>query len=235
MGTRRSGRGKRWWLAMALLPALAGCANSRVAPPPDATRIDARHDPELLVAACTSSGLTLSSQIVSASAAGLRISVSSTGPAGTYMNLSWDGGGEGNLAPRTPTVWTLPAPPGFVQITCSTPIHEWPAQTVTVTDPQHQWSQTTMSDLACPPGISPGWTTTESGHGATAEDAVRDMLRIMKRTDWSHATQTRAPVGYPESPVQTWIVAVSDRPELSATVTKAGASFEASPGTICHT
>lgn len=56
----------------------------------------------------------------------------------------------------------------------------------------------------------------------------------MEGTDWSHATQTKALIGYPDAPVQTWIVALSGRPEISATVAQAGVNFEASPDTICH-
>ena len=91
-----------------------------------------------------------------------------------------------------------------------------------------------MSDVACPPGISPGWAIANPGRGATAEEAVKDLLPSIEGTDWSRATQTRAPIGYPQAPVQTWIVALSDRPEISVTVTKNAAAFEARPDTICH-
>src|SRR4051812_21822051 len=127
MTTTRSSRGmrhKQWWLAIALLPALASCASSRVAPTPEPTKVNAARDPELVVAACTPSGLTLSSQNISATAAGVRFSVSSTGPAGTHVNFSWDGGGGGDPAPRLATNWTRPIPPGLVQVSCSTPAHE---------------------------------------------------------------------------------------------------------------
>lgn len=237
MTTTRSGRGMRhrqWWLAIALLPLLASCANARLAPTPEPTTINAHRDPELVVAACTASGFTLSSQNVSTTDAGVRFSVSSTGPAGTYVNFSWDGGGEGNPAPRLATEWIRPIPPGLVQVSCSTPAHEWPAQTVTVSDDGRHWSPITLSDLACPPGISPGWAISKPGRGASAEVAIREMLRHMEGTDWSHATQTKAPIGYPDAPVQTWIVALSGRPEISATVTQTGVNFEASPDTICH-
>src|SRR6478735_2268575 len=84
------------------------------------------------------------------------------------------------------------------------------------------------------PGISPGWAISKPGRGASAEVAIREMLRHMEGTDWSHATQTKAPIGYPDAPVQTWIVALSGRPEISAIVTQTGVNFEASPDTICH-
>ncbi len=235
--TTRSSRAMRrmhWWLVIALLPVLAGCSSGRVAPDPEPTKVNAHRDPELVIATCTPSGLTLSSQNVSATAAGVRFSVSSSGPDGTYLNFSWDGGGGGDPAPRLAADWIRPIPPGLVQVSCSTPTREWPAQTVSVSDDQHHWSPVTLSDLACPPGISPGWAISKPGRGPTAATAIRDMLRHMQGTEWSHATQSKAQIGYPDAPVQTWIVAISGRPEISATVTAAGPDFEATPDTICH-
>lgn len=92
-----------------------------------------------------------------------------------------------------------------------------------------------MSDLGCPPGVTPGWAIPGPGVGATPEDAVKDLLASMTGPDWSRATAARAQVGYPQAPVQTWIVSLSGRPEISVTVTAAGASFEALPDTCCHT
>ena len=91
-----------------------------------------------------------------------------------------------------------------------------------------------MSDLGCPPGVTQGWAIPGPGRGTTAEEAVRDLLRTMTGPDWSQATQSRASIGYPEAPVQTWIVALSHGPEISVTVTTVGATFEAVPDTLCH-
>lgn len=224
----------RWWPFLALLPALSSCGTTPNDMAPISTTVETRPAPATLEAACTPTGLTLSAHIVSATAAGLRISVSNTGPSGTYMNFGWAGGGQGDEAPRRPTVWTLSTPPGEVQISCSTPAKEWPVQRFVVTDPQHYWSHTTMSDLGCPPGVTPGWAIPGPGRGTTAEEAVRDLLRTMTGPDWSQATQSRASIGYPEAQVQTWIVALSHGPEISVTVTTVGATFEAVPDTLCH-
>lgn len=171
---------------------------------------------------------------VAATAGGVRISVSSTAAAGTYANFAWEGGGEGNAAPRRATAWTTPAPPGDLRISCSTPTREWPAQHVLVTDPHRYWRSTTMSDLGCPPGSSPGWAIPGPGRGATAKKAVTNLLASMTGTDWSRAAATQAPVGYVEAPNQTWIVSLSNRPKISVVVTTVGAMFEALPDTICR-
>lgn len=227
-------------LAVSLLPVLAGCTGTAVAPQPQTTRVDVRSgpddpvDPELLVATCTPSGLTLSSRRVSATAAGVRLSVRSTGATETYLNLGWDDGGEGDPAPRQATDRTTPIPPGPVQVSCATLTREWPAVTVTVSDDAHHWSTTTLSDLGCPPGITPAWAISGPGRGPTAESAVLDLVGRLPGTDWSDATPARADIGYPESPVQTWLVARSGRPEISTVVTASDAGFEATPDTICH-
>ena len=198
------------------------------APPPSAA-------PEALEVACSPDGLTLSGHEVAATAAGVRIRVSGTAPAGTYVNFEWDGGGEGSPAPRRAEVWTLQTPPGDLRISCSTPTKESPAQTVQVSDPDSHWRFTTLSDLGCPPGVTPNWNIPGPGHGTTAEDAVRDVLASMPDPDWSTATATLAPVGYAQAPMQTWIVSRSGRPEITVRVSPTESGFEAFPDTLCHT
>lgn len=91
-----------------------------------------------------------------------------------------------------------------------------------------------MTDIGCPPGVTPGWAIPGPGRGATAKKAVTNLLASMTGTDWSRARATLAPVGYPQAPIQTWIVSLSNRPEISVHVTTAGTAFEALPDTICH-
>ena len=190
--------------------------------------------PETLEATCAPSGLKVSSRTVTATEAGVRILVSSSAPAGTYANFSWDGGGQGDPAPQQATMWTLPTPPGELHISCSTMTKEGAAQSIRITDPQHHWASTTMWDLNCPPGATPAWTIPGPGHGATAQAAVENLLSLMKGIDWTGATAKRAPVGYPEAPAETWIVSLSGRPEISVSVSRAGAAYEALPDTLCH-
>lgn len=191
--------------------------------------------PEILAVACSPDGLTLSGHEVAATAAGVRVRVSSTAPAGTYANFGWDNGAEGNPAPRRAEVWTLPTPPGNLRISCSPPTKQSPAQTVRVTDPEHHWRSTTLADLGCPPGVTPSWDIPGPGRGTTAEHAVTNLLASMNGTDWSRATASLAQVGYPQAPIQTWIVSRSGRAEITVHVTASGAGFEAYPDILCRT
>lgn len=230
-------------LALVLaLPALTSCGATGSEPPastsrPTATSTTPAAEPaavETLKVACSPTGLSLSASAVAATAGGVKVSVSSTASADTYANFSWEGGGEGNAAPQNATVWTLPAPPGRLKISCSSHMKEWPEQDVRVIDRQGLWRHATMSDLGCPPGRIPGWDFLEPGRGVTPRAAVDKLLASMTGADWSHATATPAPVGYPRAPVQTWIVSLSNRPEISLQVTAAGTMFEAYPDTVCH-
>lgn len=112
------------------LPALTSCSVSAPEQPVLTPSVSTSAAPETLKVACSPTGLTLSSKKVAATAGGVRISVSSTAPAGTYVNFGWDGGGEGNAAPRRAAVWTMPTPPGDLQVSCSTLTKEWAAQSV---------------------------------------------------------------------------------------------------------
>jgi hypothetical protein len=230
-------------LAMVLaLPALASCGATGSEQPvstsrPTATSTTPAAEPaavETLKVACSPTGLSLSAPAVAATTGGVKISVSSTASADTYANFTWEGGGEGNAAPHNATVWTLPAPPGRLRISCSSPTKEWPEQDVRVIDRQGHWRHTTMSDLGCPPGRIPAWDFPSPGRGVTARAAVDKLLASMTWADWSQATATPAPVGYPKAPVQTWIVSLSNRPEISLKVTDAGTMFKAYPDTVCH-
>ncbi len=87
--------------------------------------------------------------------AGVTLQVSSTGPAGTYLNLVWTGGGGGDPVPTMPARWNLNAPPGELQLSCPTASVQGTTKAVTVTDPGGFWSTTTLADLDCPPGMLP--------------------------------------------------------------------------------
>lgn len=216
-------------LGLAILATtLAGCG---VADLPQAT------DPSVsggeLEVACSATGLTVSADTVEATPSGVPVSVSSTAASGTYLNIGWDGGGQGDPAPRSSEEWTVPAPPGELTIWCSNPGKEWPAERVHVIDPRGHWRPTTLSDAGCPPGAMPSWVV-GPGRGATAEEAVKDLLAAMTGADWASATVALAPVGYPQAPTQTWIVSLSGRPEISVLVKSVGPVFEASPDAFCH-
>jgi hypothetical protein len=172
---------------------------------------------------------------VVATPARVALRVSSTGPAGTYLNYQWAGGGGGAPAPAAPATWHLNAPPGELHLSCSTSTIRGAPKVVTVSDPSGFWSTTTLADLGCRPGATPSWVG-GPGHGATADDAVINLLKHGLKLNWVTSpvvAATRASIGYADGMPQTWIATVAGKPYLTALVSGSSGNFTADPDAVC--
>ena len=105
---------------------------------------------------------------------------------------------------------------------------------MTVVDPNEYWSPNTTDDYGCPIAAIADWAT-EPGEGATAEEAVAQL--IDHHNAWGDATvMTRsehAEMGYPDASPQTWIIGTEDTTHMTAWVSDTGSGFLASPEAIC--
>ena len=186
---------------------------------------------------CTPAGISVAGTSVTAGPAGVRLRVSSTAAKGTYVNFAWTGdGGGGDIAPKSATTWTMPAPPGPLRLSCSTGVTESPKTVVTVVDPGGFWRATTLADLGCTGGPVLDWAA-GPGRGKTAEAAVKDLVDQMRKSSGgplaTSVTVKRAEVGYPDPASGTWLVSRSGRPHLSVHVTKDKDSFAAYANATC--
>lgn len=174
--------------------------------------------------------LRVSSDTVAATTSGVAVRVTSEAPAGAYLNYGFGG----DPLPASPETWVLPAPPGELQLSCSTLDQEGAVANVTVVDPDHVWSVQTLAGLGCPIGGMPSWAVS-AGTGATPEDAVAQL--IANFTDFGVSpTLTRfehAQIGYAETSNQTWIVGTADSTHMTAVVTESGAGYSAMPDSLC--
>lgn len=230
-------------LAGAVLVMLSSCATAAD------TAIDTGHSgpaagagpATTLDVSCTPNGITVAGASVAATAAGVRLQVSSTTAPGTYLGFMWTGGGQGDPVPSAPTVWTLPIPPGRVELSCSGSTRPWPTAAVTVTDPDGNWRTATLADLGCDTtGGQPSWVARAGpGRGSTAGAAVSEVIRKLfrigdPRLNPAVVTTSRAPVGYPAADLETWIISSAGHPYLTATAAADGAAYTANPDQICH-
>ena len=189
-----------------------------------------------LSVACSPNGITVSGTTVAATSAGVVISVSNTMPAGSYLNYGWSGGGGGDPLPRpdTTALWTLLAPPGPLNLSCTLTGDPKPAaaQTVTVIDPDTVWRSTTLADLGCPKRGILDWKG-GPGSGSSPEAAVNDLLPRLT-TDGRSLTVARAPIGYPAASHQTWIASFSDgKAYMIIDVDPSSSGFTAGPNSRC--
>ena len=226
-------------VAGACLLTLAGCqAEAPTARPATSSLLPSPVAPAPLLVACTPDGISVAGSTVAVGQAGVPLQVKSTAAAGTYLNFSWTGGGGGDPAPTSATTWTLNAPPGTLQLSCSTPSRESPKKVVTVIDPDSYWRATTLADLGCADGALLDWAVGPS-RGATAEASVANLLEQMRKLGAGRlkapVTATRADIGYPGSTSETWLVLSAGHPYMTVVTTKDGSGFAAYANTVCRT
>jgi len=192
-----------------------------------------------LTVTCTEDALFVAGEQIVATSTGVAILVQNDGaPAGTYLNLGWQGGGQGDELPTTPTQWLFAVPPGDLQIGCSNldvPEDEspWPVVTVQVVDPEGLWDPTTIQDLGCAGNVVPGWAIRPAdGKGPTPQAAVEDLLPAFG-TGPAYRVE-RSPGGYPDSPVETWLVHRDGVAYATVVVHTDGiAGYQAYPDRLC--
>ena len=234
-------------VAGACLLTLAGCqtaapavrpATSSPSPVPTSSPSPSPVATAPLLVACTPAGISVAGSTVAASQAGVPLRVKSTAGAGTYLNFSWTGGGGGDPAPTSATTLILNAPPGTLQLSCSTPSRESPKKVVTVIDPGRYWRATTLADLGCADGPLLDWAVGPS-RGATAEASVTNLVEQMHKLRAGRlkapVTVTRADIGYPGSTSETWLVLSAGHPHMTVVTTKDGSGFVAYANTACRT
>ncbi len=202
--------------------------------------MSARSPGAVLAVSCTPRGLSVNAAAVSTTAGGVWLRVASTEP-GAWLGLQWAGGGQGDPVPATPTTWTVPIPPGTLQLRCFTSARFWPDRSVTVVDPAGHWRTATLAGLGCPAdGGQPSWAAGAGpGRGPTARAAVADVARHLYRLGEQRlrpelVTVLPVPAGYQADAAQTWIISTGGRPYLTATVTQAGTGYTADPDRYCH-
>jgi len=197
-----------------------------------ATPADGKAAPTVVDVLCDANlALRVSSDTVAATASGVAVRVTSEAPAGAYLNY----GLGGDPMPASPETWMLAAPPGELQLSCSTLGHEGAVVTVAVVDPGHFWSDLTLADLGCPIGGMPGWAVS-GGTGATPEEAIADLIANFTALGAS-PTLTRsehAAIGYPGAANQTWIIGATDTTYMTAVVTGSGTNYSAFPDALCE-
>jgi hypothetical protein len=204
---------------------------------PDPATIAVADGASSLSVACSPNGITVSGSTVAATSAGVVLSVSSTMPAGSYLNFSWPDGGEGEPMPTSPAgaSWTLSVPPGPLKLSCTAPGDDpkpGATQVVTVTDPDGVWRSTTLADLGCRNGGELDWGGAP-GSGSSPEAAANDLLPRFD-TAGRTFTVTRAAIGYPDASRQTWIASSSDgKAYLVIDVDPSSSGFTAYPDSLC--
>jgi len=225
-------------LAVAVVGVAVGAAFAARGDSPQAPAVAAAAS--TLSVACSPSGITVSARAVAATAAGVVVRVSSTMPAGAYLNYLWSGagvevgGGGGEAMPPEPATWTLLAPPGPLTLSCTSGGDPAPAAVarVTVSDPGAHWRSATLEELGCPSGGILDWAG-PAGSGATPEAAVREVLARFAPAQAPGLTVTRAEVGYPEAASQVWLASAEGTPYLAIGVSRQGSRFSASPAMFC--
>jgi len=188
--------------------------------------------PTLVEAICDAElGLGVSSDAVAATSSGVAVRVTSEAPAGAYLNYGWGG----DPMPATPETWTLAAPPGPLQLSCSTLDHQGAEVVVTVVDPNGYWSDQTVADFGCTIGAMPGWAD-PGGAGATPEGAVTDLIANFTAAGASPTLtrSERAETGYPDAQRQTLILGTADTTYMTAVVTPSGSQYAADPDALCQ-
>jgi hypothetical protein len=188
-----------------------------------------------LVVRCDRDGVHVDAPEVHATESGVPLLVSSTAPAGTYVNLQWHGGGQGDPAPTAPTTWRVSAPPGELEIGCSNPSvpeADWPRTSVTVRDEGH-WSGRTLADYGCSGSSTASWVdipgaSQDAASADAALDGVIPLFRLRGDVGIEHVE-----VGYSAADRQTWIVSEDRKPYVAVEVIRSGARYSAAPGWFC--
>jgi hypothetical protein len=188
-----------------------------------------------LVVRCEQDGIHVDAPDVHATEAGVPLLVSSSAPEGTYVNLAWRGGGQGDPAPTAPTTWNVSAPPGELEIGCSNPgvpEADWPRTSVTVHDDGH-WSGRTLADYGCSGTSAASWVDIpRASQGARSADAALDGVLPLFRLRGDVGIEP-VEVGYSGADHQTWIVSQDGTPYVAVEVIRSGDRYSASPGSFC--
>jgi hypothetical protein len=154
-------------------------------------------------------------------------------PTSTYLTFSGAGWGSGDPIPNQTEVWTLPIPPGDLELSCMPSGAPDPTSfaNVTITDPDHNWRTESLDDLGCGGGEQPSWAFGPAS-GSSAELAVDNLL---SEFDKRGPAMTADPVeiGYVAAPTQTWIASRPAGPYLTVDVTRTGSRFSAMPNYLC--
>ena len=177
--------------------------------------------------------LHVSSDTVSATSAGVPLLVSSEAPAGTY--LTHDSGGD--PLPASPETWMFTTPPGPLHFSCFDFEADVEGATVAVTvvDPKHYWTDTSLAVYGCHDFSIVDWAIGPAA-GATPEEAVENLIASFTDFGTSRELTRRehAEIGYPDAATQTWVIGSSDAPSMTAQVWEAGAGYEAGADAVCE-
>ena len=171
-----------------------------------------------------------------ATSTGVRLLVQNDGAsAGTFLDLQIPGGpGISQQLSTAPAEWVWSLPPGPLQFSCrsvGTTGTSWGDLTLTVADPGGFWRSTTLADLGCGDGQPNFDASHQNDHWATARQAVEAWFPVLGGSGVLTAEQ--APMGYPDAPVQTWLVLRDGKPSVVVTVWSSGGGFATDAGTIC--
>jgi|GEM_PF-1040469 len=181
---------------------------------------------------CSAEGASAGGPII-ATSAGVRVLAQNDGaPAGTYLNVTWDGGGTGRELPATPTEWVLPIPPGPFHLSCSIDDRTWGDLEMTVYDQNGYWRPETIQGKGCAGNALADWAVgPDQGKGATAQAAVDGLLPVFALD--GPVVTGQIPVGYPDDPTETWMVVHAGKPFIALKVVDQGGSFHAFPDVLC--
>ncbi|MEP9364268.1 hypothetical protein ABLE68_14975 [Nocardioides sp. CN2-186] len=143
----------------------------------DGSVANADDAPSIVTVSCAPSGISVSDDTVTATAPGVRLTVSSTMPSEAYLTVSSpDGFGGGDPLPKTPETRIFSVAPGTFSVACQ-PRGADPGSSdvaeLTVADPDHYWRATTLADLGCLGSSEP---FLGSASGTTARAAVDALL-----------------------------------------------------------
>jgi hypothetical protein len=177
----------------------------------DRVRTEQERPPTRIGVSCSPAGITVSTRVVAAGAAGVTVDVSSTMAEGASLVLAGSSAGWGDPLPPEPETWVRPVPPGDLELTCSTDGESRPGMTadVRVVDPDGHWRDAGLGDAGCTmTGGQPSWAVGAS-RGDTPQAAVDALLAVMTADSGRSLTASDAGLGYPDADTQTW-VALSD-------------------------
>jgi hypothetical protein len=149
----------------------------------------------------------VSNREVAAGTAGVTLDVSSTMADGAHLVLAASADEWGDPLPSEPETWVRPAPPGDLELTCSTDGESLPGMSadVRVVDPDGHWRDASLGDAGCTmTGGQPTWAFGASG-GDTPQSAVDALLAVMTADSGRAITASDARLGYPDADAQTWV------------------------------
>lgn len=197
--------------------------------------------PDKVEVICSPDAVHVSNDVIRTQSAGVVLVVSSTMRAGAYLSYHSTGSGGssgGDRLPSRPTTWILRLAPGTVTVGCDLlgDHDDGPTATFRVADPDGIWRGTeTLDRLGCGGGGIRDWTSNYFKTAGTDGGAVHAVAEVFAEAnpDAARYVVERLAIGYPDDPVQTWLLRKDERPWATVLVSKQGDHYAAGADAFC--